>query len=213
MSIVAGVNADVWLSAQPSISTSDEACTDSGDHITYSANTHIFWDDNQTMTVQNSPDGSTSWVTVTDYTFLWAVGQIVFNTARVVSTNNHVRIHAGSYFNVTQLTASSKWSLSLKGKSTNTTSFQSAGGWETYTPTTRGATGTIDTWRNDGRLFAELAATEEQVMLQLYVDKTNNLRWQFAARITAVEPSSDAQGMQSQKVTFEAKKDIYYLTT
>src|SRR5581483_5591554 len=109
---IAGVvGGDIWMTANPSVAlSSPESCTDSGDHTTYQAATHSFWDWNSTFTVQNSPNGSTGWVTVTDYTFQWATGKLIFNTARVVSTNNFTRISAGSYFTSTQLDASYVWS-------------------------------------------------------------------------------------------------------
>jgi hypothetical protein len=210
---LAGVDSDVWLSASPSLNTTNESCTDSGDHINYIASVHFFWDDNQPLVVQNSPNGSSSWVTVTDYVFRYATGQIIFNTARVPATNNFTRISTGYYFNVTQLDASSKWGLSIKGNVVNTTPFQATGAWAQYTPTIKGATGTIDTFRNDPRVWNELIATNNQVILQLFVSKTNNWRWQFAANITQVDQSADAQGIQAQKIGFSTKKEVILLTT
>src|SRR6478609_10535298 len=98
---LAGVGGDVWVAATPSISTANETCNDSGDHITYLASIHKSWDFQQPIVVQNSPNGSTGWVTVTDYVFQYAGGVIIFNTARVVSTNNFTRISSGYYFNMT----------------------------------------------------------------------------------------------------------------
>lgn len=209
----AGYDSDVWVSASPSLNTTNESCTDLGAHLIYNAFVHPFWDKTQPLVVQNSPDGSTGWTTVTDYVFHYAIGQVVFNTARTPGVNNFTRISTGYFFNVTQLDASSKWALSLKGGVAKTTPFQAAGGWEQNTPTIKSGSGTVDTFRNDARLFTEMVSANQLIMCQLFVSKTNNYRWQFAARVTGVDPSSDAQNLQLQKLTFICDNDVVLLTS
>lgn len=206
-----GYDSDVWVSASPSLVATNETCTDSGDHINYTASIHMFWDKTQTFIVQGSPNGTTGWAAMTDYTFVWAAGKLVFATARTPGINNYVRISTGSYFNVTQLDASTKWALSIKGGTAKTTPFQVAGGWEQETALIKSATGTIDTFRNENRVFLELISTNQLVIFQLFISKTNNWRWQFAGRITGIDPAADAQNMQSQKITFDSENDVILL--
>lgn len=205
-----GIDSDVSVSASPSLATTNETCTDSGDHITYTASVHTAWDETQPLTVQCSPNGSSGWATVTDYVFQWAIGRIVFNTARVVATNNFVRISVGSYFNVTQVDQAHGWSISLKGATAKTTAFQAPGAWETITPTTKSGSGKIDTFRTDGRLAAEL---NNLSVVRLWVDKSANIRWEFYAYITGVDPKSDATGVIEQAVGFDVEGPAYYLTS
>jgi|SRR6267142_1696392 len=207
---LSGVIGDVWLTATPSVSTTNESCTDSGDHITYTSSVHVFWDWNSTFTVQNSPNGSTGWTTITDYTVQWSAGRIVFNTARVPGTNAFTRISVGSYFTSTQLDSTHKWALTLKGNVAKTTSFQTAGAWETNLATIRGGTVKLDTYRNDNRAFKEL---NNLLGVSLYVDKTNNIRWQCYALVTDDSPAADAQNLEMETMTLTISRDVYYLTT
>ncbi len=211
MGILAGVNADVWMAATPSINTTNESATDSGDHITYTMSVHRAWDWQQPLTVQNSPNGSTGWVTVTDYTFQYASGVIVFNTARVVSTNNFVRVSSGYYFNLTQLDNSTMWSLTLKANTKDTTAFQATGGWGTKAATTKEGSGKIESIRGiDGRIFAEIGNV---VAIQLFVDKTNNVRWDVIGIVTGVDPKADAKDIESQSMSFDAYGVPYFRTS
>src|SRR5579859_3029414 len=209
MGVLAGVSSDVWMTSTPSVTATNESFTDSGDHINYTASVHPFMDIGAGITVQNSPNGSSSWVTVTDYTVQWAIGKIVFNTARVPGTNNFVRANF-NYFLATQYDWTSKWALSLKGNVAKTTSFQATGQWETYLATTRGGTGKIDTFRNDDRLSKEIGNI---LVAQLFVDKGNNVRWQCYIRVTDVSPATDAQNMQTQSISFSVERDAFFLTS
>ncbi len=207
---LAGVGADVWMAATPSINTTNETANDSGDHITYTAATHKSWDWQQPIVVQNSPNGSTGWVTVTDYTFQYAGGVIVFNTARVVSTNNFTRISTGYYFNLTQLDDATDWSLTLKANTKDTTSFQATGNYARKLATTKEGSGKIDSVRTDGRIFLELGNV---VGMQLYVDKTNNVRWDALGIVTGVDPKADSKDVLMQTMSFDLYGGFYLRST
>lgn len=211
MGILSGINSDVWVSVSPSVALgAPESCTDSGDHIHYTASVHFAWDKRATFTVQNSPNGTTGWVTVTDYTVQWAYGGITFNTARVVSTNNFTRISVGNYFTVTQLDGCNKWSIALKGELIKTTPFQATGSWEVNTNTIKSWTGTVDAWRTDDRLIQEITAGN-LVVVQLFINKTSNQRWQGYAMITDVMASSDSTAINTQQIKFATVNDLFYL--
>jgi hypothetical protein len=206
-----GYRGDVWVSATPSVLAASETCNDSGDHITYNASVHFFWDDTQPLVIQCSPNGSTGWVTVTDYVFLYPVGRLIFNTARVVATNNFVKILSGYYVNATQLDLAHDWSLSGKGNAAITTAFapQATPLWVTRTGTTRDVTGKISTWRTDDRIYKELG---NRLLVQLWVDKPNNVRWQFFA-YALLDIKADIAAALTQDLVLEADGDVYYLTT
>lgn len=207
---LAGVGADAWMAATPSINTTNESATDSGDHITYLASVHKSWDWQQPIIVQNSADGATGWATVTDYTFQYAGGVIVFNTARTPGTNAFTRISSGNYFNLTQVDLASTWSFSPKANTKDTTSFQSPGAWGTKTATVKEGTGKIDTFRTDGRIVAEIGNI---VGLQLFVDKTNNVRWDILGVISGLEAKSDAKDVETQSMSFDATGGFYLRST
>jgi hypothetical protein len=209
MTILAGVNGDAWAAATPSLNTTNESATDSGDHITYTMSVHLAWDFNQPLVVQNSPNGTTGWVTVSDYTFQYASGIIVFNTARVVGTNNFVRVSTGYYFNLTQLDGATGWSFTAKASSKDTTQFQAASGWGQKTATIKEASGKIDTLRTDGRIFLELGNI---VALRLYLDKPGNDRWDALGIVTGIEMKADAKDIEEQSMTFDTYGVPYFRT-
>lgn len=209
--IAAVVGGDIYTTGSPSVPLSSaESCTDSGDHTTYQASVHEFWDWTQTLTVQNSPNGSTSWTTVTDFVFQWATGKVVFNTPRVVGTNNFVQISASNYFTATQYDGSYMWSNTVECKVHPTTQFQAPGAWEQNTATTRSAKSEIETYRNDNRMFAELG---NMVGLKLYIDKPNNIRWQFFATPLAPITTAKVTAIETQKITFASLHDVYFATS
>jgi hypothetical protein len=209
---LAGVGADVYMAANPSILVADEAAdnTDSGAWILYRAHTHIFWDKAAPIVVQTAPTVGGTYTTATDYVFEYAGGVIIFNTARVGGTNNFVRIHAGNYYNLTELDSAQKWAFTLKGNTKDTTSFQQPGAWNQMSATTRQGSGKIDTVRSDGRIFLELGNV---VALQLFVDKTNNLRWDILAHVTGIDPSNSATDVNAQAMSFDSEGDFYFRST
>jgi hypothetical protein len=209
--IAAVVGGDVWTTGTPSVALgSPESCTDSGNHTTYQASVHIAWDWTQTLTIQNSPNGSSSWVTVTDYTFQWATGKVVFNTPRVVSTNNFTRISVGSYYTATQLDATYEYDVTVEAKLKDTTPFQATGGWQQNTVTLLDAKGKIMTYRNDNRIFALLG---KLVMVQLFLNKAGNVRWQFFCYLESPKDDVKVAGIEMQSITFSSVRDVYFLTS
>lgn len=209
--IPAVVGGDVWTTGTPSVALgSPESCTDSGDHTTYQASSHIAWDWTQTLTVQNSPNGSSSWVTVTDYVFQWATGKIVFNTPRVVGTNNFTRISAGNYYTATQLDATYEYQVTVEAKIKDTTVFQAPGGWQQNGVITLDAKGKITTYRNDNRIFSVLG---KLVLVQLFLNKASNVRWQFFCIIESPKDSVKATDIEKQDITFSSVRDVYFLTS
>lgn len=211
MALLNGIDSDVWQAALPSIAlVSPESCTDSGDHTIYWANTHKAWDKNAALVVQCSPNGSSAWATVTDYTFAYPLGRITFATARVVATNNYVRINTGSYFNVSQLDECHSWSLSQKANIVETTPFQATGGFKRKTLTTKEADGKIDSYRTDNTMFLQLGS---MTLLRLYIDKSANIALSSYAWVTGIDPKSDAVGVNEQSFSFECEGEVFYTTT
>jgi hypothetical protein len=214
MPALSGIDSDVWVTALPSVSIggTPEPTTDSGDHITYTTNTHHYWDKNQAITVQVSANGSTGWTNVDPiadpYTFQYVGGKIIFKTARVVATNNFVRLSVGSYFNLVRVDEASDWSLSPKGAIEDTTPFQSAGGWRRKTATVKEASGKIGSFIADATLFDKL---NKLCVFQLFVSKTGNSRWEFYGYPTGIDPKSSATGIISQDIGFDVDGDVFYV--
>lgn len=214
MSAIAGINGDVWLSTSPSTALgSPESCTDTGDHIHYFASVHQAWDPSQPITVQNSPNGSTGWVTVTDYVFNWPVGEIVFNTVR---TNTFTRIFAGNFFTISALDGAHAWKMSAKGMTKDVTPFQAAGAWAVNLGTVKSMTWNVDCYRQDARILTEMGATNISggiVLCQLWFNEAGGMRWQFYAFPTGITQAIDAQDVDKQAITFQASGPVYFITS
>jgi hypothetical protein len=204
-----GVDCDVWISTSTSTALgAPETANDSGDHITYNMATHKFWDRLTPVVVQNSPNGSTGWVTVTDYVFQYAGGVIVFNTARVVSTNNFTRILTGNFMTTTRVDDARGWSLSLKANMAKSTVFQATGGWETNLVTTKAGTVKFDTFKTDDLLAKELGKV---LVCQLYLEKSiNNARWEFFALFDGADPKSGVDILLEQAVSATVDGPAYF---
>lgn len=222
MSAYAGVSGDVWLSISPPTALgSPETANDSGDHIHYFMATHQAWDPTQTLTVQNSPNGSTGWATVTDYTFLWPVGEVVFNTARVPGTNNFTRVSVGSYFTMSALSGAHAWKMSGKAMVKDVTPFQASGSWQQNLTTYKSMTFTVDMFSQDARILNEMISSGVGqinvsggiVLCQLWWDETNGKRWQFYGLPTGLTTTVAVNDVDKQQVQMSATGAVYLITS
>jgi hypothetical protein len=222
VSAIAGINGDVWMSTSPpTVLGSPESATDSGDHIHYFMDTHQAWDQTQPLTVQCSPDGSTSWATVTDYVFYWPVGEIVFDTARTPGTNNFVQIAVGSYFTLSALSGAHVWKASAKAATKDTTPFQSSGNWQQNTTTIKSMTFSVDMFNQDARMLDEMITSGVDkinisggiIVCQLWWDKTDGKRYQFFALPTQVDTTVAANDVDKQTYQMQADGPVYQITS
>jgi len=222
VSAIAGVNGDVWTSTSPPTALgSPENCTDSGDHIHYFSNTHQAWDSTQSFVVQNSPNGSSGWATVTDYTFYWPVGEIIFTTARVPGTNNFTRINAGSYFTLSALDGSHAWKMQAKMTTKDVTPFQASGSWAQHLSTIKDMTFSVDCFRYDARILNEMITSGVGtinisggiIVCQLWFYETGGQRWQFYALPTSISNTIASNDVDKQSVNFQATGPVYLVTS
>lgn len=214
MTLFAGYDADVWVAATPSISVVVPfTLTDTGDHQTYTSGLAL--DDSVALTVQNAASGAGPWTTVTDYTVQWPAGIIFFNTPRVPGTNASARINAGNRYTITSLDGAHTWSLTFKGNTVKTTAFQPTGQWETETATIRGGTGQVTAWRTDDRLLTGNGTDGigTRTVMQLWVSRSQNVRWTFYAQITGVDPKNDVASVDEQTMAFSVTGPAYFLTS
>lgn len=222
MSAISGVNGDIWTSISPPTAlASPETANDSGDHIHYFAATHQAWDQTQSFVVQNSPNGSTGWTTVTDYQMFWPVGEIVFNSARVPGTNNFTRISAGSWFSLSALDGAHAWKMSAKGQTKDVTPFQASGAWAQNLGTIKSATWSVDCYRYDDRILKEMITSGVSqinisggiIMCQLWFNESGGARWQFYALPTGITDTIVATDVDKQSVNFTATGPVYLVTS
>lgn len=219
MSAFAGVNGDVQLSTSPSTAIGAAVTfNDSGDHIHYFSSSYIAWDQSQGITVQCSPNGSSGWTTVTDYVYYWPVGEIVFNTARGVGTNNFVRVSQGNYFTLSSLDGAHAWKASFKGTVKDVTAFQSVGAWCQYLATLKNLTFSVDCYRQDARILQEMITGTGStnisggiIVCSLYWNVAGGSRWQFYGLPTGISQTVAANDVNKQSVTFQSTGPAYVI--
>lgn len=210
MAVLAGVGADIYLSATPSIAlVAAEACdnVDSGAWVRYRAHTHFYWDKTATFTVQTSTSGSGPWTTVTNYNVEWAGGYIVFNST--LGANHFVQILAGSYFNVTQAAYANKWELSQKAEQTDTTVFGSTQAFHTRTPTLKSGTVKFSSFDADATYQTLL---NNLAVVVCYTSVATNLRWESYAYMTQDSFNAVVTSVGTHDVSFDVEGNIYYRT-
>lgn len=178
---------------------------------------HQAWDPSQTLTVQTSANGTSGWTTDTsgDYTFNWPVGEIVFTSARVVGTNNYVRVSVGNVFTISALDGPHAWKMSLKGNTKDVTPFQASGSWAVNLATIKTMTFSVDCYRQDGRILTEMGTTNISggiILCQLWFFESGGQRWQFYAFPTGITQAIDVMDVDKQAITFQASGPVYLIT-
>jgi len=159
------------------------------------------------LLVECSPNGTTGWVAATDYKMQFVGGLLTFNTARVVGTNNFVRV-TGYYWIASQLVDSHTWELDQQASTVEVTPFQTQ--WKTFVTTTRNASAKVGTYKFDDSLSKDLG---NMMILILYLDKSAGSRYECYGYITKVTPKSDASSIISQEADFTIDGDVFYLAS
>src|SRR5260221_2956277 len=181
MTALVGYKGQVLVTSSPSVSASNLALTDAGDHATFNASTSAtqrYWDKTQAanFVVQTSTNGGTSWsiASATLYTISRYVnGQVLFAPALAVGTT--ARMQTYYYFAYSVLVDAHSWELSLDASLIDVTTFNTAG-WKTYLPVPKSANGKIDRFWIDGAFQAIMG---NLMVIILYIDSTALNRYEM----------------------------------
>lgn len=155
---IAAYNSSFLVTAQPAISFTNEAMTDSGDRTTYTITNAAkrYLDILTAVVVQTSPDGS-SWSTAaaSTYTLKYVGGKVTFTSQQPVGTQ--VRLSSGKYYAYSTLANAHSNEFSGKVQLENSTVYNS-GGTQSFTPTLfEGNLKCDQWWANEARLNALMA--------------------------------------------------------
>lgn len=152
----------------------------------------------------------------------WPVGEIVFNTARGVGTNNFVRISAGNYFTLSALDGAHAWKMQIKGQTKDTTPFQASGAWAQNTATLKTMTFSVDCFRDDARILNEMISPGAVgninisggiIMCQLWFNESGGQRWQFYGLPTGVTQTDMASDVEKQSINMQSTGPVYYVSS
>lgn len=212
MTAISGYRGNVYITASPSVSFTNLGMTDSGDHIHYSVPTasyaQRYWDATQTFTVQTSPNGSSGWATVTNYTIQYVGGNVTFSIA---NTNTFVRV-SGYYFTYSALGDGHSWDLSIDSDIYDTSVFTNP--WKVQIPGMLKASGTFAKFYNDGTFLSLMGAL---MVVVLFTDALIGPAPQYGPRYEAYAYLKQDQLKEAvnatvdESLSFEVTGQLYYV--
>lgn len=195
---IAGYNSQVLVTSQPSVSFTNEATTDSGDHKLYTITNqaHRYLDKNTVPIVQTSPDGTT-WTTVSSgFTLYYVNARVVFTSAQTAGTQ--VRISNGKYFAVAQVGEAASADFSAKMDTVETTLFNTTG-TKNFLPTLLNGTLKCGTfWANTARINNLTA----QDTLVVSFQTPTGARYEGYCFVSDSDLKTDVKSAVTEDVTF-----------
>lgn len=213
---IAGYKAGLFLAAPASVSMTDEAMTDSGDHTTFNVTNeaHGCWDSSASFSVQTAPDGST-WTTASASTYKinYAIGQVVFASA-VSGATPSCRIASGKYLPIAFLAGVTSIDGTVTGTALDTTSFQNPPDpWKTFIPGINGGTVKLAClWVNGGTFLAHMTAAD-LLVLKIYPDSTGTARYQGYGVLTTDAIKSAVSAVNTEELDFNINGKLYYVAS
>lgn len=214
----AGYQAGLFIASPASVSMTNEAMTDSGDHTTFNVTNeaHGCWDGSQAFTVQTAPDGST-WSTAnpSTYTIHYAIGQVVFNSA-VSGATPSCRINAGFYFPISFLAGVTSIDTTASGTALDTTTMQfPSSAWKTFIAGINSATLKLAClWVNAATFLTHLTSADTLV-LKIYPNTTNapaGARYQGYGVLTSDAIKSAQSAVNTEDIDFVVNGQLYYVS-
>lgn len=181
------------------VAFTDEATTESADHLRYTITNSAkrYWDPDTAVTVEVDGVAAT-----TGFTLEVAGGVVVFaeDPAGAVTVS-------GKYLTVEKAGGFYGWSLDQSADMAETTAFGDA--WKTYTSVLKEASGSAECYWGDERFFDLLGS---RVLLALYANDTAGSlqRYEGFARITSDGVTVDTTDVIKETIEFQGDGPFYY---
>lgn len=209
MTQVAGFNAAIYAAAQNSVAFTNEAMTDSGDHINYTITNTAkrYWDDGVTVTAQESTDSGGTWhAAPATFALQYCGGKLIYTVARNAAYLYRV---SGSYLPITQITDSHEWSLQIETALLNATVFGL--GWQQLVDGVSKASATLMRfWNTDNYFWNQLTANTKLVVV-LYTNFSVGSRYEMFAWVPKTDTKTPQMALVDNTITVEASGPVYYL--
>jgi hypothetical protein len=134
---VAAYSSKIYVTSKPSVSFTNEAMTDSGDHITYAITnaSKRYLDKGTAATVETSSDSGTTWTPISNgFTLRYVGAKVIFTSAQAPTLL--VRLASGKYFPYATVGQANTAEFSGKVSLEDSSNFDdSATGAKTFVPT------------------------------------------------------------------------------
>ena len=212
MTAVSGGNVQVLITSTPSVTITDEALLDSGDHTTFTVTSgnaaHRYWDDTATFVFQTSTDGST-WNTVTPVSVQYVGGKVTFSGA--VGGTHQARVHSGKYLPYSAMADATKADASAEADQYDATAFTTTNTptkWRTYKPGLAKASLKVTKWHVDNTFL--LAITNKtRYVVSFLPDVTGNNRIEGFATIKSDAISAAVDALTQEPLEFTVSGQLY----
>lgn len=205
MSAEAAYNTTINITAQPAVSLTDEACTDSGNHITYMITNSAkrYLDLNTAVVVQVQTHGTGSFNTVTNYTLKHVGGIITF--AAPNNSDDVVRIHSGAYYAYSALGGAHSAEYAVKVAALDVTEFNTSGN-ETYIGgLLSGTLKCSNWWLNE----TQTTSLSNRDLLVLSFQTSSGRRFEGYVLMTDCDIKSDVKNAVGQDITFQLRNEFF----
>ena len=201
----AAYNTTVNITAQPAISLTNEACTDSGDHTTYTITNSAkrYLDLNTAVVVQKQTHGTGSFNTVTNYTLKHVGAIITFNTAN--NSDDVIRISSGAYYAYSALASAHSAEFASKVNAIDVTAFNSSG-TETYIGGIMGGTLKCSDWWADSTRITSLTNRD---LLVVSFQTGSGRRFEGYVLGTDCGIKSDVKSAVGEDLTFQLTNEFF----
>lgn len=206
MTAIPGYKAKIYATTSPSLSFSNEAFTDPGDHKTFTITnaSKRVWDAIQPLTVQTSPDGTT-WSTITSgFAVNFAVGQILLVNA-LSGTTPSVRV-SGSYFPYSLIAEAKSVDITSSVEIIDVTTLNSDG-WKKKIAGLADGQYKLSKWWID-HFFVDALATHTRLLLSAYSGANANQRFDAFGYIKQDSLKFATTGAITEDLDFETDGPI-----
>ncbi|MDE2099063.1 MAG: hypothetical protein KGL39_17550 [Patescibacteria group bacterium] len=209
MAAIAGKAAAIYATSAASTAFTNQAMTVAGDFktCTITSATYRYWDSTVAPTVQTSTDSGATWQTAAanGYTVQNVGGIVVF--AAALAVGEEVRA-SGDYYPVAQIGEAHEWTLDVDADTLDATVFGDS--WKEYQQGLRSATATIKRYYVDDYFVQYLSGP---LVLVLYVDAANKLRYEGYARLKKDAISAAIKDLIGESLDLDFDGQVYYATT
>ena len=208
----------IWTST-PSLSFTNLALTDSGDHKTFyvpsGSASKRYWDGGQTLTFQTSPDGTT-WSSATPATIRTTSGSITFSSA-VTGGTPSARVSAGYYFPWSAAAWVDEWSADVSRdvkESTTQTVTGSPTQWRTFAPGLLGGSLKVVGFIVDDTVSnLALATTNSPLIASMVLDVVTGARIECSGFLMKDSVKVNVGDLESEELDFQITGPVYFIPT
>jgi len=218
MTATHGNRAQLLQAIPPNVAFSNQALTDSGDHLTFNCSaipTKRYWDRTASFVFQQSSNG-TAWNTVSPSVIQYVGGLVTFPSA--AGGTNQARIASGAYLPVAALGDILEWAPDIDRdmhESTCMTTNNVPTKWRTYKPGLPGGNIKVSKFLADDT-YADIItlSTDDLLILSLVMDATTGLpRFESYAKLAKDGMKVSLSDLEMEDLDFKIDGQFYLVTS